>query len=686
METRFTVADVTVVTVSYNSSRVLPKLIESLPRDVQIVIVDNAGQDAEALDALAEPGRIRVFHNKRNKGFGPACNYGVKQVETEFVFLLNPDVVVHDGAIEALLDTVHRRELPAVYNPRISNADGSPYFKRRSVLLPRSEWMPRGWPEGETEVPVLSGSAIFASLRLLLRFQFDPEIFMYHEDDDLSLRLRAAGIRLYFVPDAHVTHSAGHSSGKAPEVVRFTAFHLGKSRINALKKWERPFPRIRSNLRAILQLMSPENLTSPQRRAKNLGFFEGVRKPAKNYDNPGEMVRKASRLPLWKIKREITRLGKQIIAIPRALYIYLFATRFYDIFQRKNIHVIDGKVEWSPKVAIFLIFPSRGLLDSHKRSLDAIREAGYAPLVVSNLPLSDEDAEYLRQNAWRYILRPNIGYDFGGYREGFLSLRPVLDQLDRLVFLNDSSWFPLPETDNWLLEAEKQGDDYVGAATSFGILRVPRDRYETIKWDYDPKLSEFHYCSYAISVGPNILRDSRYTRYWKTYQLTEKKNKVVRFGEMGMSRFAIDKGFTHSATYDIRTLPGTLAACTDDELYYYARHMIYLDEWIMKQVLDSTLPYLDARRSPEEREETIKLILATVARFGVSYVVPELLWEKHRFPFLKKSPVGDNQEESDTMYKLAQRFDGMDGEIIRKEMEDIRRAKKLTGSASSTAA
>ncbi|WP_121060513.1 glycosyltransferase [Chachezhania antarctica] len=684
MDKSFALADVTVVTVSFNSSGLLPKLIESLPADVNVVIVDNAGQDGEALDALAQPGRIRIFRNNKNEGFGNACNFGVKQVETEFVFLLNPDIIVHEGAIEALLETVKRHQLPAAYNPRISNADGTPYFKRRSVLLPRKEWLPRGWPDGETQVPVLSGSAIFASQRLLLRFQFDPQIFMYHEDDDLSLRMREAGIKLYFIPDAHVTHAAGTSSGKNPEVVRFKAFHLGKSRVNALKTYERPFPRIRSNLRAIAQLLSPENLTSPQRRAKNLGFFEGVRKPAKRYTHPSEMVRKSSRLPWWKIKREVTRLFNQILAVPRGIYNYFFATLFYDVFQAKNIHVFDGQVPQAGKIAVYLIFPSRGLLESHKRSLEHIRAAGYAPLVVSNLPISEEDADYLREVSWRYILRPNIGYDFGGYREGFLTLRPLLGTLERLVFLNDSSWFPLPETDNWLLEAEKQDLDYVGAATSFGIPKVARDRYETIKWDFDPTLSEFHYCSYAISVGPRILQDKRYTRFWKGYQLTEKKNKVVRYGEMGMSRFAIDKGFSHGATYDIRTLPDTLNGCTDDELNYYARNMIYLNEWIMKQVLDSTLPYLDARQSPAARDEVIKLILATVARFGVSYVVPELLWEKHRFPFLKKSPVGNNKHESDVMYDLACRFDGIDGEIIRKEMEDTRRAKGLLDAQDTT--
>ena len=167
---------------------------------------------------------------------------------------------------------------------------------------------------------------------------------------------------------------------------------------------------------------------------------------------------------------------------------------------------------------------------------------------------------------------------------------------------------------------------------------MPRDQYQTILWEHDTKLSDFHYCSYAILVGKKILRDSAYHRYWKPYVLTEEKNKVVRRGEMAMSRFAVDNGYTHAATYDISTLPKVLETCTDEELNAYAHNMVFLGEWVMKEMLDHILPRLDARRSPPERQETIKLIMATSARFGISYVIPHFLHDKHRFPFLKNHP------------------------------------------------
>ncbi|NVK13404.1 MAG: glycosyltransferase [Rhodobacteraceae bacterium] len=675
MKPKFTAENVTVVTVSYNSSPVLPSMLASLPEGVKVTIVNNGGRDTEALNRLPYAGEITIVENKKNQGFGQACNQGVRTASTDFVFLLNPDTEVQSGAVEALLQAAERHGPNAAFNPRITTADGTANFKRRSVLLPRNEWLPRGWPSAECEVPVLAGSAIFGDRNLFLRYQFDPRIFMYHEDDDWSLRVREAGGKLFFIPNAIVKHLGGHSSGRSSDIVRFKAFHLGKSRIFALKKHKRPFPRTRSVALALLNLLSPENFFSAKRRAKNFGFFEGVRQPRKHYDHPYEMPAWMSGVPLWKLKRELARLVRQFLSVPRALYDMYFITPVYDLVHKRKIVQNEGQIPATDRVAIYLIFPKRGLLESHKRSLDYIREAGYAPLVVSNLPLESGDLEYLKENSFRVIERPNVGYDFGGYRDGFFSVLPQIEKLERLVFLNDSSWFPVPGTKNWLLEAEKLDVDYAGAATSFGIRRVPRDRYQSIQWEYDTSLSEFHYCSYALSLGPRILRDQKYHNFWKRYALTAKKNKVVRFGEMGMSRFAIDNGFTHGATYDIASLPEKLSECSDEELNHYAKNMVFLGEWIMKEVLDSTLPLLDASRSPADREEVIRLLMATAARFGISYVLPEFLWDKHKFPFLKKSPVSIYQGDSDKMFNLIKKIGGPDGEIIEGEMAEIRSSR-----------
>lgn len=676
----FTAADVTIVTVSYNSSNILTQMLPTVPAETPVIIVNNAGRDLPQLKALvAARPNTKLIDNTTNVGFGSACNQGAHAAETEFVMLLNPDAQLKQGALAALLDAAGRYAPNTAFTPRIESASGKPHFKRRSVLISRDKWMKRGWPETECDVPVLTGSAIFARTQLFQQVEFDPRIFMYHEDDDWSLRVLEAGGRLVFVPDAHVVHLSGKSSGSNPHVLRFKGFHLARSRIFALEKHKRPLAGLRTTAEAILQLLSPAAWFSKTRRAKVVGYYIGARYPWKHFTSAEEMPVQILHLPGWKLRRELKRLFTQLFSIPRSVYDVFLSTKIHDLFLRANIKRVAGDVPRGDRVAIYLVFPKNGLLPSHKRSIAHIRESGYAPLVVSNLPLSEEDQSYLKTHSWKFLTRPNKGYDFGGYREGFLTVRPEIEDLEYLAFLNDSSWFPVPGTEAWLLQAEALGVDYAGAATSFGIRRVPRDQYQTIVWEHDTSLSEFHYCSYAILVGKKILQDPAYHRYWETYVLSETKRKVVRRGEIGMSRFAIDNGFTHGTTYDITTLPAALETCTDEELNACASNIVVLGERMMRDVLDHTLPKLDARRSPAERQETIKLIMATAARIGVSYAIPHFLNAKHQFPFLKKSPVGLDHRDSDVMYDLAKKLGGEDGEIIRAEMDMIRRTKGFEG-------
>ncbi len=674
---RFSAADVTIVTVSYNSSPIIPNMLASIPEGAHVIVVDNAGHDRDALIGLTKKYKFTLIHSDTNIGFGAACNLGAHAAETEYLLMLNPDAQLEHDTLSEFLKTAARHSQDTAFGPKILNADGTENFKRRSILLPRHEWLPRGCPETETKVPVLAGSAIFVTRELFNRYQFDPRIFMYHEDDDWSLRLRQDGGSLILVPTAKVIHTGGRSSGRDSDVTKFKAFHLAKSRIQTLRKHNRPFPKLRSNLLAFAKLASPENIFSARKRAKNIGFLMGVRKYKKHYTTPNQLPTFVGYFPLWKLKRELIRLLWQTLAIPRALYDRFFVTLWYDISKRRKIREEQGEVQEQGKVAIYLIFPKMGLLESHRRALEYIRSAGYAPLIVSNLPLSETDRLELKKLAWRVIERPNIGYDFGGYRDGYLSLQPILHKLTRLVFLNDSSWFPIPQTSNWLLDAEALGVDFAGAATSYGILRVGREQYHSIQWEYNPSLSEFHYCSYAISIGPKLLQNSKFLRFWKNYKLTAKKNKVVRHGEIGMSRFAVDNKFTHGATYDIRTLPDSLASCSDDELNRYAHNLLYLGEWMMKEVLNKVLPDLNASKSAADRQDVINLLLATAARFGISYAMPEFLWEKHKFPFLKKSPVSLCKADSDIMLSLARKMseESKGAQYIFEEIETIRSKK-----------
>lgn len=267
-----------IVTVCYRSMAVLPDMLRTVPDGVPVVLVDNAGEDADdALRALAERHGARLIVNAANRGFGVACNQGAAELDTEFLLFLNPDAALAPDALERLLDAADRYPQASAFNPRIASPRGAPQFKRSTHLLARSQKMPRGWPETDREVNVLSGAALMVRRAAFEAVGgFDPAIFLYHEDDDLSLRLRATCGPLIFVRDALVTHLEGRSSARSPAVAAQKAWHMGRSRVYTMRKHGRPLAFAGALTSAIWQVLSPVVLLSKRKRAKQLAFLRGV--------------------------------------------------------------------------------------------------------------------------------------------------------------------------------------------------------------------------------------------------------------------------------------------------------------------------------------------------------------------------------------------------------------------------
>ncbi len=146
--------------------------------------------------------------------------------------------------------------------------------------------------------------------------------------------------------------------------------------------------------------------------------------------------------PFWKIKRELKRFPISVMSKARASLSPLHRIR-HDLTAHRTVRVIDGDRPVAPEVAIFLIYQPGDFLDSLFLTLDHLIEKGMAVILVANHPIDAEKEALLRPYCFRMIERPNIGYDFGGYREGVLyALREKL-LMERLFLLNDSNWFPI---------------------------------------------------------------------------------------------------------------------------------------------------------------------------------------------------------------------------------------------------
>lgn len=215
-----------VIVVTYNHAphvqRCLAAVLTTLSADDEVVVVDNASQDASAEVALRFG--VRLERMPGNIGFGAACNHAARQSQAEFLVFLNPDTVPRHGWLEALLRGLEQADLVTAKLLHLSDPSRIDAFGNDLHIsgIPTC----RAWGEPATsrsrveDVAAVSG-ACFAIRRSVFEELggFDERLFLYYEDDDLSLRARLAGLRCMATPDAIVLHD--HRPGLSPAKMRY---------------------------------------------------------------------------------------------------------------------------------------------------------------------------------------------------------------------------------------------------------------------------------------------------------------------------------------------------------------------------------------------------------------------------------------------------------------------------------
>ncbi len=262
------VPDISVAVVSYNTRELLRACLRSLmarqadgEATLEIIVADNGSDDGSVEMVRAEFPAARVIETGGNIGFGRANNLALQAARGRAFCLLNSDAEVLPGALSqslAALDTtpeigliggqllwpdgrlqtsygddptlagVFREQTflaglgkrpppPAPPPSERERGDSEETSHKEPIFTPLPE-RGRG-REGRAGVGATFDVDQICGAFMLIRADawrqtggFDPHYFMYNEDVDLNYRLRRAGWRVVFLPDARITHHLGASS------------------------------------------------------------------------------------------------------------------------------------------------------------------------------------------------------------------------------------------------------------------------------------------------------------------------------------------------------------------------------------------------------------------------------------------------------------------------------------------
>ena len=215
---------VAIVILTWNQCSMTLDCLNSLaalqyPADrLQIIVVDNGSTDSTAQILRSGCPTATVLETGENLGYAGGNNVGIQYAldqGTEYVLVLNNDVLVASDAVSELVCVSEREPLVGFLGPKVYHREEPQCLQSAGIVLDRlyrfrhrgQGQVDVGQFESVEKVDAVSGCAILTSRQVLEQIGLiDPEFFMYHEDIDWCLRAKAAGFRNLYVPAAKVWH------------------------------------------------------------------------------------------------------------------------------------------------------------------------------------------------------------------------------------------------------------------------------------------------------------------------------------------------------------------------------------------------------------------------------------------------------------------------------------------------
>lgn len=230
-----------IVIVSWNSWAYLGKCLDSIfaagSPGLEVILVDNDSKDQTKREIAEHYPQVRLISNPANLGYAKACNQGLKISSGDFILLLNPDTAVHPGALDNILQYMKNHPEVGAVGPQLVYPDGAIQascrrFPNYSTLLWEVTLLSRlfpahplfgAWKMGDfnfqtgREVDQPMGAALMVKREVMDKIGvLDERFSMFFNDVDLCYRIKKAGFKTIFLPQARITHAEGASTGQRP--------------------------------------------------------------------------------------------------------------------------------------------------------------------------------------------------------------------------------------------------------------------------------------------------------------------------------------------------------------------------------------------------------------------------------------------------------------------------------------
>jgi GT2 family glycosyltransferase len=215
---------VTFIIITYNSENFISKCINSIliqsHKNFEIIIIDNNSNDStlDIVNSFKGDTPIKIISNDENMGYGNAINQNIKNISSKFIAVLNADVYLEKNWTNNLIKSFIDDDLSVMASGPIYSPDNSiqsiggcmdqfgAVFHINSLLRKTKNL------DNQPSFFFIDGSIFLIKTDFFKKNYFDPNLFLYYEDVDLSWRIHMLKYKINFVSTAIAYHDIGHKN------------------------------------------------------------------------------------------------------------------------------------------------------------------------------------------------------------------------------------------------------------------------------------------------------------------------------------------------------------------------------------------------------------------------------------------------------------------------------------------
>ena len=283
--------NLTIVIVTFKSEGIIHQCIKSIDDEIEIIVVENSNDQEFKKNLEKNYKNINCVLSSDNLGMGKGNNLGINLAKTDFVLVLNPDVILEKSTINELFIASEKISNFTILAPISSNIN----YPNYKMEINQKTFETREHP---FEVKSVDGFAMLLNKKKIDtvienknfdkgRDYFDENFFMYLENDDLCKRIKDYNEKIFIVPTSKVDHLGAKAvDSKYKNEIEFSRnwhwiwskFYFNKKHFGYFKAFTNGFPKFFfSIIKCLFYLLINNKKKKNKYLSRASGFFNAAR-------------------------------------------------------------------------------------------------------------------------------------------------------------------------------------------------------------------------------------------------------------------------------------------------------------------------------------------------------------------------------------------------------------------------